>query len=115
MGQADDSVIKDKFDVTLIPMGDGEGATHADTLGGWQIMVSKYSKNQAAAIAFAQYLTSKELQKSFAIEASRLPTIVELYDDADVLEANPFFGAPEGRLPRRRRGAAVDGHQRPLQ
>lgn len=91
LGQAEDSVIKDKFDVTLVPKGDGEGAQNADTLGGWQMMVSAYSKNQAAAIAFAQFLTSKELQKSFAIEQSRLPTIVDLYDDADVLEVNPFF------------------------
>jgi trehalose/maltose transport system substrate-binding protein len=93
LGQAEDSVIKDKFDVTLLPKGDGDNATNADTLGGWQMMVSAYSKNQPAAIAFAQYMTSKEVQKSFAIEESRLPTIVDLYDDADVLEANPFFGA----------------------
>jgi trehalose/maltose transport system substrate-binding protein len=93
LGQAEDSSIKDNFDVTLVPMGDGEGATHADTLGGWQIMVSKYSQNQPAAIAFAQYLTSLEVQKSLAIEESRLPTIVALYDDAEVLETNPFFGS----------------------
>ena len=91
LGQADDSVIKDKFDVTLVPMGDGEGAQHADALGGWQMMVSAYSQNQPGAIAFAQYLTSRELQKSLAVEQSRLPTIVELYDDEEVLEVNPFF------------------------
>jgi trehalose/maltose transport system substrate-binding protein len=93
LGQAADSAIKDKFDVTLLPKGDGDNAQNADTLGGWQIMVSTYSKNQPAAIAFAQYMTSKEVQKSLAIEESRLPTIVDLYDDADVLQANPFFGA----------------------
>ncbi|MCC7024285.1 MAG: ABC transporter substrate-binding protein [Thermomicrobiales bacterium] len=93
LGQASDSVIRDKFDVTLVPKGDGENAVHADTLGGWQMMVSAYSKNTDAAVAFAQYMTSREVQKSFAIEESRLPTIVALYDDADVLEANPFFGS----------------------
>lgn len=91
LGQAADSAVKDKFDVTLLPKGEGENAANADTLGGWQIMVSKYSKNQPGAIAWAQYLTSKELQKSLAVEQSRLPTIVDLYDDADVLKANPFF------------------------
>ncbi|MDQ2652361.1 MAG: ABC transporter substrate-binding protein [Chloroflexota bacterium] len=91
-GQAADSSIRDKFDVTQLPMGDGDNATHAACLGGWQMMVSTYSENQDAAIAFAQYLTSIELQRSLAIEQSRLPTIVTLYDDADVLAANPFFG-----------------------
>jgi trehalose/maltose transport system substrate-binding protein len=90
-GQDPGSAIRDKFDVTQVPMGEGEGATHAATLGGWQIFVSKYSQNQPAAIACAQYLTSKEVQKSYAVELSRLPTIVDLYDDADVLKANPFF------------------------
>lgn len=92
LGQAADSTIRDKFDVSVLPMGDGDGAQNADTLGGWQLMVSTYSENQPAAIAFAQFMTSREVQKSFAIEESRLPTIVDLYDDADVLEANPFFG-----------------------
>lgn len=92
LGQAEDSKIRDMFAVSQLPMGDGDNATHADCLGGWQMMVSKYAKNPDAAVAFAQYMTSKELQKAFAIEQSRLPTIVELYDDADVLAANPFFG-----------------------
>jgi trehalose/maltose transport system substrate-binding protein len=92
LGDAADSVIKGKFNVTLVPMGDGEGATHADTLGGWQMMVSKYSENQDAAVEFARYLTSKEVQKSYAIEHSRLPTIPEIYEDADVLALYPFFG-----------------------
>jgi trehalose/maltose transport system substrate-binding protein len=93
LGQSADSAVRDKFDVTQLPMGDGDNATHADCLGGWQIMVSTYSENQDAAIAFAQFLTSIELQRSLAIEQSRLPTIVALYDDADVLAANPFFGS----------------------
>jgi trehalose/maltose transport system substrate-binding protein len=91
LGQAADSTIVDKFDVTLVPMGDGEGAQHADALGGWQMMASAYSQNQPGAIAFCQYLTSRELQRSLAIEQSRLPTIVDLYDDQEVLEVNPFF------------------------
>jgi trehalose/maltose transport system substrate-binding protein len=91
LGQAADSAIKDKFDVTVVPKGEGDDTQHADCLGGWQMMVSKYSQNQPAAIAFAQYLTSLEIQKSAAIEESHLPTIVDLYDDADVLAVNPFF------------------------
>jgi trehalose/maltose transport system substrate-binding protein len=92
LGDAADSVIKGKFNVTLVPMGEGEGAQHADTLGGWQMMVSTYSENQDAAVEFARYMTSMELQKSFTIEHSRLPTIPELYEDSEVLALYPFFG-----------------------
>ena len=93
LGQAADSPIKDKFDVTLIPKGEGEGGQNADCLGGWQLMVSKYSKSQEAAIEFVKFATSFEIQKSQAIERSLLPTIAAVYDDADVLAANPFFAA----------------------
>jgi trehalose/maltose transport system substrate-binding protein len=91
LGAADDSVIKDKFDVGTLPMGEGEGASHAATLGGWQMFVSKYSENQDAAKEFAKFCTSKEMQKARAIERSTLPTIGDLYTDPDVLAANPFF------------------------
>lgn len=92
LSAADDSVIKDAFDIAQLPMGEGEGATHAATLGGWQMFVSKYSQNQDAAKAFARYAVSPELQKARAIERSNLPTIGALYEDQDVLAANPFFG-----------------------
>jgi trehalose/maltose transport system substrate-binding protein len=81
----------DKFGVTQLPMGDGEGATHAGTLGGWQMFVSKYSQQQDAAKVLAGYMSSVEIQKSRAIERSRLPTIESLYSDPDVLAANPHY------------------------
>jgi trehalose/maltose transport system substrate-binding protein len=92
LSAAADSVIKDNFAITQLPMGDGEGAAHAATLGGWQMFVSNYSENQDAAKAFAKYAVSPELQKARAIERSALPTIGALYEDADILAANPFFG-----------------------
>ncbi|MCC6312945.1 MAG: ABC transporter substrate-binding protein [Thermomicrobiales bacterium] len=92
LGQDPDSVIANKFDVTLVPKGDGDGAQHADCLGGWQMMVSKYSKAPEAATELARFMCSAPIQKAFAIDQSRLPTIPDLYDDADILEANPFFG-----------------------
>jgi len=91
LGQAADSVIKDKFDVIPVPKGDGDGGRNAATLGGWQVMVSKYSKNQDAAIELTKYITSRNIQKSYAIERSLYPTIPDLYEDADVLTANPFI------------------------
>ncbi|MDQ3044672.1 MAG: ABC transporter substrate-binding protein [Chloroflexota bacterium] len=91
LGAADDSTIAGKFDVTSLPMGDGPDARNAATLGGWQMMVSQYSENVDAATEFAKYVTSREVQKARAIERSLLPTIPDLYEDEDVLAANPFY------------------------
>lgn len=92
LGNADDSVIKDQFAVVPIPKGEGEGARNAATLGGWQMAVSRYSANVDAAAEVAVCLSSLEGQKIRATQGSMLPTIGDLYQDADVLEANPFFG-----------------------
>lgn len=91
-GQAADSPIRDKFEGTVLPMGDGEGARNAATLGGWQMMASQYTENPDAAIELCKFLTSTESQKSRAIELSNTPTISTLYEDAEVLEAQPVFG-----------------------
>lgn len=92
LSAADDSVIKDTFAITQLPAGEGDDATSAATLGGWQMFVSNYSANQDAGKAFAAYMVSPELQKARAIERANLPTLGSLYEDPDVLAANPFFG-----------------------
>jgi len=91
LGNAEDSVIKDKLAVVPLPKG-GEDGQNADTLGGWQMSVSKYSDNVDAAAEVAVCMTSYEAQKFRATEGSSLPTIGALYEDEDVLAANPFFG-----------------------
>lgn len=90
LSDAEDSVIKGKFGVTQIPMGSGDGASHAATLGGWQMFVSTYSKQQEAAKAFAAFMCSENLQRARAIERSNLPTLESLYQDPDVQAAIPF-------------------------
>jgi trehalose/maltose transport system substrate-binding protein len=77
--------------VAPLPMGEGEGATSAATLGGWNVAVSRYGDNQEIAIDFALYVASAEAQKQRAINEGNLPTIQALYEDADVLAANPYM------------------------
>lgn len=91
LGNGDDSAVKGKFDVVPLPMGDAEGARSAATLGGWNVAVSKYSKAPDEAIKLALFLSSTEVQKERAIKQSNLPTIVSLYDDADVAAAQPII------------------------
>jgi trehalose/maltose transport system substrate-binding protein len=88
--QADDSSIKGRVAVAPLPRGGAQGQ-HSATLGGWQLAVSEHSDEQEAAIAVVEYLTGEAEQKRRAIEGSFAPTIEALYDDPDVLAANPFF------------------------
>ena len=91
LGNAADSAVAGLFDVSPLPAGDsGAGAA---TLGGWQLAVSKYSENPEIAADVALFLASAEEQKIRAIEGSYNPTIMSLYEDADVLAATPFFGS----------------------
>ena len=90
LGNGDDSAVKDLFAVTTLPVGK-EGDTSAATLGGWNVAVSKYSTKQDAAISLALYLAGPEAQKTRALIASNLPTIISLYDDADIAAAQPII------------------------
>ncbi|MEQ8586868.1 MAG: ABC transporter substrate-binding protein [Thalassobaculaceae bacterium] len=94
LAQGDDSPIKGKVGVVALPRG-GENGSHTGTLGGWNLAVSKYSKNPEQAVDLALFLTSKAQQKQRAISSSYNPTYPDLYSDADVLAANPFFGTLE--------------------
>lgn len=90
LGNGDDSAVKGKFDVTVLPRG-GDSDTSAATLGGWNVAVSRYSDEQEAAISLAVYLASPEAQKRRALIASNLPTIIHLYDDPEIAKEQPII------------------------
>ncbi|MDO4904348.1 MAG: ABC transporter substrate-binding protein [Lautropia sp.] len=91
LSQGADSRVKDKVGVADIPAGSGADGKAAAALGGWQLAVSKYSANPELAAELVMYLTSEQTQKKRAIEGSYNPTYPSLYEDKDVLAANPFF------------------------
>ena len=84
----ENSAVAGLFDVALLPT--GEAGTLAATQGGWQLGVSRYAENPDAAAAVALYFTSAHVQAYRAVE-SYLPTIESLYEDEDVLAAQPHF------------------------
>jgi trehalose/maltose transport system substrate-binding protein len=90
LGNDPKSVIAGKFDVTVLPKGGADGK-NAACLGGWQLMVSAYSKNPDAAADLVKFLASAESQKKRAIELTQLPTLPALYSDPQVLEKNPYW------------------------
>ena len=89
LSQNPDSPVRGKVDVVALPA--GEGGTSAAVLGGWQMAVSKYSRNQDAAISLVKYLCDAAQQKERAIRYSQNPTIESLYKDPQVLAAVPFY------------------------
>ncbi|WP_137939612.1 ABC transporter substrate-binding protein [Chitinivorax sp. B] len=91
LAQSGDSSIKGKVGVAPLPKGGANGKSAA-TLGGWQLAVSKYSKNPAIAADLVMFLVSPQEQKRRAISGAFNPTLPKLYTDAEVLKANPFMG-----------------------
>ena len=92
-GQSADSKVRGKIGVAPLPSGGGKAAA---TLGGWNMGVNLYSRNQEAAISLIRYMTGPAEQKIRAIEGSYNPTIQALYRDKDVVAKNPFMGQLEG-------------------
>jgi trehalose/maltose transport system substrate-binding protein len=90
LGQDPKSAVAGKFDVTVLPKG-GDNGKNAACLGGWQMMVSAYSKVPDAAADLVKFLVSSDSQKKQAVEISLLPTLPALYSDPEVLAKNGWF------------------------
>ena len=109
LGNSADSKVKGLFGVSALPA--GTDGTPAATLGGWNIAVSKYSKNQPDAIKLALFIASADFQKDRAVQRSALPTIEALYDDPDVVKSQPIVpfakAAFQNAVGRPSRGAGI--------
>jgi trehalose/maltose transport system substrate-binding protein len=93
LGEGKDSPIKGKFDVAALPKGSGPNASGADTLGGWNLAVSRFSKNPKEAASLVQYLTSYDVELERAMPPySFLPTRPAVYKDSKLASsANSFI------------------------
>ncbi|HSR49894.1 MAG TPA: ABC transporter substrate-binding protein [Acidobacteriota bacterium] len=83
-----DAYLTDKFAVSELPSG---GYASAMTLGGWGLMISRYSDHPREAAELVRFLTRDREQRRRAIEGSFAPTMADLYKDPAVLGAMPFF------------------------
>ncbi|MED1472288.1 ABC transporter substrate-binding protein [Bacillus salipaludis] len=82
------SKIADKVGVAPLPAGDKGSAA---ALGGWMAGINKYSKHPKEAWEFLKFMAGAEGQKIDAIYGGHAPTITKLYQDPEVLKANPTF------------------------
>lgn len=86
--QKEDSPVHGKTGIMPIPRG-GAGEKSTAALGGWGLAISKYTRHQDVAADLLFYLTGKEGQKKFSILGTYTPSIIELFDDPDIKNANP--------------------------
>ncbi len=91
LANAEDSPVKGKVGVAVLPQGEGPDARPAAALGGQNLAVSRYSAHPEEAADLVRYLTSAEEQKRRALEGSFNPTLRSLYEDSELIAANPFF------------------------
>ena len=75
-------------------------------LGGWNLAINARSSTaeQGAAWTFIRYLTSPEVQKRQAVQASLLPVLVALYSDAEVARSAAALRIGRDVLANRLRG-----------
>lgn len=91
VNNAETSKIAGKVGISALPH--FEGGRSYSALGGWQFGISRYSKKPDLAWKFIAFMTSPEMQKFFAVRASQPPVRKALYEDPDVLDANPHFAS----------------------
>jgi multiple sugar transport system substrate-binding protein len=82
-----------KGKVGVAPLPSFKSGMSASTLGGWQLGINRYSKNQDAAEKLIKFLTSPEAQKTIALTIGYKPTRESLYKDKDLKEKQPFIAS----------------------
>jgi len=89
--QASGSPIQGKVGVTALPRANDQ-TTPAAALGGWELAVSRYSRNPEAAIAFVRYLTCRDVLVWRARTLSLMPTMRSIFQDEELKKAQPMVG-----------------------
>jgi trehalose/maltose transport system substrate-binding protein len=92
LANAAGSPIAGQVGVMALPAGRPDGQ-HAGTLGGGELAVSRYSRNPDIAAQLVLYLAGAAEQRRRAVEGSFAPSMPMLYQDADLLHAQPLMAA----------------------
>ncbi len=83
-----ESPTRDRFDIAPLPRG---SAGIAATLGGNGYGVSRHSRHPREAAMLVRFLTGRDEQARRCRKPAEPPTIPALYEDPDILAANPYF------------------------
>jgi multiple sugar transport system substrate-binding protein len=88
LGEKKGSTVSGKFDV--VPFPEFEGGGKAGILGGHNFVISVYSDNPGAALAWTDYMTQEEQQVTEFVDFSLAPTIASVYDKPEVQKKYAF-------------------------
>ena len=77
--------------VGMTPLPAFPGGARAAALGGWQLGISRYSRQPELAWRFVEFMTRAETQKRIALWTGRGMAREAVYRDAEVLEKYPQF------------------------
>lgn len=89
-----DSPVRGRVGLAPLPVGPKGEVTIAQSsscLGGWNLMINRYSKNKEAAWKFIEFMTGFTCQKINSVTGGRLPTRRAVYKDPEVLKVNPYY------------------------
>ena len=87
--QHESSKVKDKIGVALLPT--FKEGMNTSTLGGWSWSVNKFTKYPEAAAKAALFLGGAEAQKIRATKGDRMPTLLSVMGDPEVVAKNPVY------------------------
>lgn len=73
----------------MAPVPHFAGYPRVSILGGWDLMISRYSEHKAEALSFVKFLMSKKVQEIMYEDGGYLPTNESVYEDDAFLERNP--------------------------
>ncbi|RPH31482.1 extracellular solute-binding protein [bacterium] len=65
------------------------GGQPASVFGGWNLMISKFSKKKEAVVDFAKFLLSDESQEMFYTHGGYYPVVSSFYDNPESLQRHP--------------------------
>ena len=87
----DHSKIKGKVGIAPLPLGP-KGKSHHGTLGGWNYMINRHSKDPALAWEFVEWMSSYEAQVVNSTYGGKLPTRKAVYKNPTIQKLKPWLG-----------------------
>lgn len=83
------SKVKGKVGVMLLPT--FKEGLNTSTLGGWSYCVSRFTKHKEEAVKTARFLGGAEVQKLRALKGNRVPPMIPVLNDPEVVAEKPVY------------------------